>query len=174
MNIKIRLAKTSDLKEYTKLLQETYQSTYVEESLGLTKECFSREIFVTPDTQAYLKSKLKVGDKRKTWLVFLENKMVGSITIEDKGTEYKLSAFYVLPEYQGRGIGKQLWQKVLSFAKNKDIILDVYTHNTKAIDIYTNWGFVVDKKKKAFYSHWPEWPEGVQTKSIYMRLSKTV
>lgn len=51
MEIKIRFARKSDLKKYTDLLQRTYQEAYTNESLGLTKELFSKEIFNTPDTQ---------------------------------------------------------------------------------------------------------------------------
>ena len=171
MKISIRLAKTSDLKEYTKLLQKTYQASYTNEKLGLTRACFSRKVFSTSDTQKYLKSCLIISNKQKTWLAFVGSRLVGSITITDKGKEYELRGFYVSPKYQGRGIGKQLWTNARDFAKSKDIVCDIYAHNHKTIKLYKKWGFIVDKKKGTFYRHWPEWPEGLKAKCIYMRLT---
>ena len=169
MKISIRLAKKSDLKKYTDLLQKTYQISYTNEKIGLTKDCFSKKVFASSDTQKYLKSNLTVGSKQKTWLAFLGTKLVGSITITDKGEECELRGFYVAREYQGRGIGKKLWIYSQGFAKGKNIVFDIYAHNRKTINMYKKWGFVIDKKKGIFYRHWPEWPEGLKVKCLYMR-----
>lgn len=173
MKVSIRLARKSDIKEYTDLLQKTYQKAYTDESLGLTKNCFSKKVFSTPDTQKYLKSSLTINRKQKTWLAFFRSKMIGSITITDRGKEFELRGFYVATKYQGRGVGKQLWCLAISFASGKDIILDIYVHNKRTINMYKKWGFFIDKKKGVFYRHWPEWSEGLEAKCIYMRLSHT-
>jgi ribosomal protein S18 acetylase RimI-like enzyme len=80
-----------------------------------------------------------------------------------------LRGFYVHPEFQGKGIGKRLWHLARRFAKQKDITCDIYTHNVKTIELYKTWGFVIDEKRGKFYRHWPEWPEGLQAKCLYMR-----
>ncbi len=170
MKILIRLAKKSDIKNYTDLLQKTYQASYTSEKLGLTKDCFSRKIFSTKDTQKYLKSYLSINLKQKTWLAFSGQKLVGSITITNKDEEFELKGFYVLPRFQGRGIGKELWKYIQDFVKHKYLVLDLYAHNHKVINSYKRWGFVIDKKKGVFYRHWPEWPDGLKAKCIYMRL----
>lgn len=51
---------------------------------------------------------------------------------------------YVLPEYQGKGIGKKLIDETFNwFKKNKvkDIMILVYTHNKKAHAIYNQRKF---------------------------------
>jgi ribosomal protein S18 acetylase RimI-like enzyme len=169
MKIKIRLAKEGDLKAYTKLLQKTYEDAYVNNSLGLTRDCLSEAVFNSDHSQGYFKQNLQVTRKSKTWLVFLEDELVGSITIFDKGNECEMRGFYVATKYQGKGIGKRLWELVLDFAKGKDIVLSTYAHNTKTIAIYKKWGFEEDKERGEFYRHWPEWPENLRIKSIYMR-----
>ncbi len=172
MGISIHPAKIFDLKDYTKLLQITYQSAYTEDSLGLTKDCFSEEVFSSKRMQDYLLSNLHVDAKQKAWLAFDDEKLVGSITIEDKGKEYELRGFYVHPKYQSRGIGSKLWTLALDFGKDKDIALDIYAHNKKSISIYEKWGF--KKEDGIFYKHWPEWPEGLKAKAINMRLKRKV
>ena len=168
MNVSIRLAKKSDLRAYTDLLQKTYQDAYPNEEEGLKKEYFSEKIFNTPDTQKYLASNLLVNDKQKCWLAFINSELVGSISIIEREKDYELRGFYVATQYQNKGIGKKLWKHVLEFAKNKDITCDIYAHNEKTIGMYEKWGFQVDTARGEFYRHWPEWPKGVQAKSIYM------
>jgi ribosomal protein S18 acetylase RimI-like enzyme len=151
------------------MAQQSYQKAYTNDSLGLPKELFSEEVFASDDTQTYLKSKLVETDTKKSWVVVTKNVVLGSVTVEDKGDSYELSGFYVLPKYQGMGMGAQLWAKVLEFASDKDITLDIYSHNTKTIDMYKKWGFEIDTERGTFFRHWPEWPEGVQAESLYMR-----
>ncbi|MBS3051651.1 MAG: GNAT family N-acetyltransferase [Candidatus Aenigmarchaeota archaeon] len=172
MRISIRLARKSDIRKYTSMLQRTYQDAYTSEKLGLTKGCFSRKVFSTPDTQKYLKSSLVINRKQKTWLAFSKSKLIGSITIIDRGKEFELRGFYVSPKHQGKGIGKQLRDIARGFAKRKDIVLDIYAHNRRTINTYKRWGFVVDRKKGVFYRHWQEWPGRLKAKCIYMRLSQ--
>ena len=169
MEISVRPAKQSDLSQYTGLHQRVYQDAYTNEAIGLTKERFSKEVFDTPDTQRYLRTNLEVNDRQRCWLAFFGPQLVGSITVVEREDDYELRGFYVATEHQGKGIGKQLWERALDFAKNKDITLDIYTHNTKTIEMYKKWGFVIDTKRGEFYRHWPEWPEDVKAKSIYMR-----
>jgi RimJ/RimL family protein N-acetyltransferase len=169
MELQIREARISDIPEYTKLLQATYQESYVNENIGLTKDCFSEEIFASPDTQKYLATNLIVNDKQKCWLAFVDSQLVGSISIIERESDYELRGYYVESTYQGQGIGKRLWQLALNFVKDKDITCDIYAHNIKTIDMYKKWGFEVDTARGEFYRHWPEWPNGVQAKGIYMR-----
>lgn len=176
MRVTIRAAKPSDIKEYTSLLQRTYESAYTNDSLGLTKECFSQEVFNTADTQKYLLSNLVNNSSRKAWLAFIESQMVGSVTIKKKDNNYEITGFYVTFEYQGRGIGKQLWNKAFEFSSKGDILVDLYVHNKKSVAMYKKWGFVIDKTRGEngyFYRHWQEWPDNLKAKCMYMRLIRS-
>lgn len=175
MRVKVRLSKLNDLSIYTDLLQKTYQDAYTNESIGLTKNCFSKEVFASKDTQDYLKSHLINSNKQKTWLAFIESKLVGAITciIINKG-EAELTGFYVDTKYQGKGIGKKLYKLALAFANRRDLVLDIYAHNKKTITMYKKWGWLIDRTKGKggyFFRHWPEWPKGLQARAVYMRLS---
>ncbi|MFC1711600.1 GNAT family N-acetyltransferase [Patescibacteria group bacterium] len=174
MSLRIKLGKLKDLKAYTDLLQRTYQHAYTNNSLGLSKNCFSKKIFNSFDTQKYLKSHLINNSHQKTWLGFTKLKMVGAVTCINKNKkEAELTGFYVMPEYQGQGIGSILYKKVLKFTQDKDLVLDIYTHNKKTISIYKYWGWKIDKSKGKngyFYRHWPEWPKNLKAKCVYMKL----
>ena len=174
MDFSIRLAKNSDLKDYTDLLQSSYQAAYTDEKIGLTKDCFSKEIFNSSGSQDYFRSNLIVNKQQKTWLGFLNSKLIASLTIFNKDDECELRGFYVAPKYQGQGIGKQLWELALNFSDGRDIVLDLYSHNQKTIKIYKKWGFKIDKQKGIFYRHWPEWPKGLEVECLYMRLHNKV
>jgi ribosomal protein S18 acetylase RimI-like enzyme len=173
MDIFLRLAKDSDLEQYTHLLQRTYEYSYTNKAIGLTPECFSPKIFASKRNQEYLRSNLAITVHQKTWVAFDNSKLIGSITIEDKGEECEMKGFYVLPEYQGKGLGKQLFSRVLEFVQDKDIVLDTHAHNVKSIKMYERWGFKIDQAKGTFYRHWPEWPEGLEVACLYMRLTQT-
>lgn len=176
--MKVRNATTKDLKQYTDLLQQTYEIAYTNEAIGLTSDLFSKEIFASKESQDYLKSHLEETDTQKTWLTFNSNKLIGSITcIINNNTEAELTGFYVLPRYQGQGLGKKMYELALEFAGNRDMLLDVYCHNTTTIEMYKKWGWSRDTSrgdKGYFYRHWSEWPEGIKAKCVYMCLKRNL
>lgn len=173
MNVRLRLARKSDLVAYTALLQQTHEATFPYKKIGLTKKCFSKEVFATDHTQAYLRSNLVTTPRQRTWLAFSGRELVGAITVEKKGKEYEIRGFYVASEHQGHGIGRRLWRQALGFAGGRPVVLDVYAHTRNIIALYGRWGFVVDKKKKPTFSHWPEWPKGIRVKRTYMRFENS-
>lgn len=101
--------------------------------------------------------------------------MVGAVTcIIKSGKEVELTGLYVAPEHQGKGLGRKLYHLAIDFAGGKDLVLDIYAHNKKTIDMYKRWGWKLDTTrgdKGYFFRHWPEWPEGLKAKCIYMHLS---
>jgi ribosomal protein S18 acetylase RimI-like enzyme len=174
MRVLITSAGPADLPEYTHLLQTTYQRTYTSKETGLTKDCFSPEIFSEHSTQSYLKSHVVNTPNQHTWLARQENRLIGALTcINLNENEAELTGFYVHPHFQGRGIGKKLYRQALIFAGNRDLVLDIYSHNHKTILMYQKWGWKLDKTRGEngyFYRHWPQWPKNLMVKCQYMKL----
>ena len=171
----IRKAKPGDIEQYTDLLQQAYQATYANDSIGLSADRFSKEIFNADDTQLYLKSHLINTDIQKTWLAFDGGELIGTVTCILNDSEAELTGFYVHPKRQGQGIGHKLYNLALEFAGDRNLLLDIYIHNTKAIEMYEKWGWELDTARGEngyFYRHWPEWPEGLQAKCMHMCLKK--
>lgn len=174
--MEIRNAKLDDFIKYADLLQTTYQSAYTDDAIGLTPDCFSKEVFLSEDSQKYIESLLADTASHKTWLAVDGTELVGSATcIIRNDQEAELTGFYVHPNRQGSGIGKTLYVLVLAFSGERGLLLDTYLHNTKTINIYEKWGWKLDTSrgdKGYFTRHWPEWPDGLKAKCMYMRLNR--
>jgi ribosomal protein S18 acetylase RimI-like enzyme len=167
-SVRIRPARKSDLNRYTSFLQRMYQQTFTDDKIGLTKDCFSKKVFSSAGRQEYIRSNLKKSREQRTWLAFLGPTLVGSVTIVVDGKICKIRGFYVAMEFQGRGLGKKLFNRALAFADGKPLCLRTYLHNKSAIAIYKKWGFRVDKREGVGYVHYPEWPRRLKVKAIRM------
>lgn len=64
-----------------------------------------------------------------------------------------LAAFYILPEYQGRGIGSSVLQQLLLEAETRKVPLKlgVLKVNTRARKLYENFGFKVESETDTHY-----------------------
>ncbi|WP_063659643.1 N-acetyltransferase [Aliivibrio fischeri] len=73
----------------------------------------------------------------KTYVAEIDSKVVGFYSLY----ENMLAAFFVSPEYQGKGIGKQL----ISHAKEQCpmLTLNVYSENVASYQFYLSQGFTV-------------------------------
>lgn len=67
----------------------------------------------------------------------------------EKGKDVnKIEAVFVLPVYQGCGLGKKLYEKACELLNvNNDTVLDVFSLNSKAIGFYKRLGFIETSKK---------------------------
>ena len=61
------------------------------------------------------------------------------ITEDGRGRPF---ALYVLPDFQGLGIGYNLFQNSLDFLGGRDLWFQVASYNKKAIDFYKRFGFI--------------------------------
>jgi putative acetyltransferase len=86
-------------------------------------------------------------EKGGFWVCLLEYKVIGTVAIRelDKNLEIcELKSMYVLPEYQGRGHGRNLMNYAIGQAKEKGykyIRLDTTKDSEKAINLYRTTGF---------------------------------
>lgn len=76
-----------------------------------------------------------------------DNRVVGHIRIIHKKIHDEIDMFYILPNYQNRGIGKKLLAIAIGDNKN-DILVDVIDFNEKAISFYKKYGFIFLRKEK--------------------------
>lgn len=74
--------------------------------------------------------------------IILEGKKVGYFHLDMAKEEAELDDLYILPEYQGRGIGTAVIGHCLRQA-DKPVFLYVFRKNTGAIRLYKRMGFSV-------------------------------
>lgn len=141
--MKARLTKVSDAKGVFYVQKMTWLDVYPNKKYGVKHEDITKRF--TDEEKFIAKTRKKIESYGKDmcgWVVELEGKIVGfSATYKRKGKDL-VGAVYVLPEYQGQGIGKILLQKILDFLKDsKEIWLEVATYNENAIFFYQKFGF---------------------------------
>lgn len=79
-----------------------------------------------------------------TYLVELQGKCIGKIKVSIDGTEGFISGFGILPEFRGKGFGRQALSSALSIlnrASVYDVALDVVAYNKNALNLYKSCGF---------------------------------
>ena len=82
-----------------------------------------------------------------------EGKIIGNATYEIKSQDHVyISGLLILPEFQSKGLGKEVMQDILQEIGNVARI-DLVTHpdNIKAIRLYESFGFVVESRKENYF-----------------------
>jgi len=97
------------------------------------------------EAQSYIANFLPQLDQ-VFYLGLLDGKPIGCLRLDETEDEVGIYGFVVLPEYRGRGYGRQLLEAVIRIIRSqsdKRIMLDVDTDNTNAIGLYRSCGFEV-------------------------------
>lgn len=91
--------------------------------------------------------KFKLKDKStRIWIAKSGSNIIGYATAKKYKRLNYLGSMYILPEYQGLGLGKRLMVKTLKwFGGQKNIRLGVASYNIKAIKFYEKYGFKITK-----------------------------
>jgi ribosomal protein S18 acetylase RimI-like enzyme len=80
-----------------------------------------------------------------TYVALIENKIIGKIRLDEKGKSGGIYGFGVLPEYRGKGYGRDILNLAVKNLRDRnldDIFLQVETENAKALNLYKSCGFV--------------------------------
>lgn len=81
---------------------------------------------------------------RRCYVAQLENVVIGTISISLDGPEAYIYGFGILPEYRGRGYGRQTLartvQEILATGQQR-IVLEVEVQNKSALTLYESCGF---------------------------------
>lgn len=140
----IREANSSDLMMIQKLAYKIWPTTYGE-ILSEEQLKFMLEKFYAID---YLENQMRNG--QHFILIEEENSTLGFASYElnyENSNKTKIHKIYVLPEIQGKGLGKKLINFIIKKAlenNNSDVLLNVNRFN-KAIGFYENIGFKISE-----------------------------
>jgi ribosomal protein S18 acetylase RimI-like enzyme len=82
-----------------------------------------------------------------------EGRIIGNVTYEIKSQDHVyISGLLILPEFQRKGLGKEVMQNILQEIGNVTRI-DLVTHpdNLKAIHLYKSFGFTIESRKENYF-----------------------
>lgn len=136
---------SDDIQQIREVQKIVWLVTYPNKEYDITQEDIlssftpeSDKRFITIVQKALMSNPLVHG-----WIAKDEEKIVGYYFVEKTENKNRINSLYVLPQYQGQGIGKQLLLQALQWLENnKPTVLEVASYNAKAIVFYKSFGFV--------------------------------
>lgn len=160
--IKFMLAELKDCYKLSKLKKEVWCSTY--------RGIYSNEDLDNYDYK-YHEDKFakKISSGEQVYLIINEEKLIGYFAFGQPRYNYKnynnsLTALYILKEYQGKGIGKQVFEYLKKYCMEKEIgsfFTCCNMYNTNAFNFYLKMGGIQthyenDDKDKAAHQYFIE------------------
>lgn len=145
MSIAIEEAGPEHVEGIQEVFYRTWLDTYPNEDVGITVEDIEARYKGRNGEERLAKRRADIVNREphKKYFVALDGDTVAGLCRVEKNEDGNhLNAIYVLPQYQGQGIGTRLLRAAESFFDpSKDTYLGVATYNQKAIDFYTKLGF---------------------------------
>ena len=149
MDLIIRPMEEKDIPEVQYVAKKSWNHTYY----GI----IPREVQNNFLNSAYSHEMLK---KRLEQIIFVaedKGKIVGFVNLNEtnKPNTYDLTAIYLLPDYQEKGIGTQLIEhSIQELEVFEEIFLEVEKSNINAVNFYKKLGFkIVDEYDDEFDGH---------------------
>ncbi|HEY4513185.1 MAG TPA: GNAT family N-acetyltransferase [Candidatus Paceibacterota bacterium] len=152
-NFTIEDAKPEDVETMRTIVKNSWLELYPNETYGITIEDLSSIDWYNPEKLD--KRRKEINEKREDVHNFVlknqKNEVVGFCIALKLSSYGEIEGMYVLPELQGKGLGKKLMEKALEWlGSNLDIILQVVVYNTQAIGFYKKMGFEETANKVVF------------------------
>ena len=115
----------------------------------LHNKCFEKG-WAPQNFEDYMKSPL-----HHFWGAFNRNTLIGFILFQVIDNEAEILTFAVDPEFQNRGIGRQLLKTAVGEFKNNNlefVFLDVARNNRPANSLYLSLGFQTQRVRSQYYT----------------------
>jgi len=95
------------------------------------------------DNEKIIEDSIKMGGSLQVMEEKTRGKIIGTSWMTFDGRRIHLHHFGILPDYQGKGLAKNLLEESLKFVKKKgyQVKIEVHRDNLKAISIYKKAGF---------------------------------
>lgn len=143
--VEISPAKPEDARALQEVFYQTWLATYPNEEEGITEEDVEDRYKDRNSEEKTKEREKRIQDLPSTTKYFVARqgeKIIGLCLAEKQEGCNQLKAIYVLPEFQGKGLGSKLWKEAKDFlGSTEDTFVEVAKYNKNAIDFYSRLGF---------------------------------
>jgi ribosomal protein S18 acetylase RimI-like enzyme len=169
-NFKIRAANLEDAESIFNIQKITWLDTYPNSKFDIHYSDIEKRFNAKDVWLKKIKKRLESKQKgSQDWIAYDGQSMCGWANARREGNEDSIGAIYVLPKYQGLGIGSLLLENILkSYANSREIWLEVAVYNNQAIKFYEKFEFKVIKGSESTH----EIVKGKHIPTFKMKLSK--
>ncbi len=153
--MQIRKSIPDDVYGIRRVQKITWLDTYPNEKASITIGDIE-SVFKDDDAPEGKKKiearKERYKDKSKQiWVAEKDDQIIGFCSAGKEKEKGRVLAIYVLPKYQGKGIGGRLMAEALNWlVKSKKIYVNVVEYNLKTIMFYKKFGFSETGKRGVF------------------------
>ena len=169
--LRVDVAKPEDAIGIARVRHETWLATYPNAETGVTPEdILAKNLQSEDQIKRWRKGIEDETGTRKIWVAKNDAGEVVGYGQGKKGeSENEIWGLYVLPAYQGKGLGSKLMKSVMDWlGDDKPTTLSVAAYSSNAIELYKRFGFVeVDEPGVG-----PVFASGATVTSIKMVRSK--
>lgn len=151
MNIRIIDANSNDVYDNWQIQQACWLDNFIRQERGISKEDILDWFDETKtDNKKKLLGRAEKVNKdpdKHLWVAKDGDRTIGFVAAK-RGRRNELDGLFVLPEYQGKGVGSSLIRRVLSWVgMDKRVHVNVVSGNVNAIDFYKRFGFLETNKE---------------------------
>jgi ribosomal protein S18 acetylase RimI-like enzyme len=142
MAIEIRKAQPADAQTWCEVFKTTWLATYPNKQYNIIKEDILTKDFNSPEKVLRWRKSFADPGECHFYTVLVDGKIVGCGIGRYMDDWNEVGAIYVLPKYQGQGIGRMIMTKNFElFDFNKITKVNVVSYNENAIKFYEKFGF---------------------------------
>jgi ribosomal protein S18 acetylase RimI-like enzyme len=153
LNIEISPFMPEDERGRLNVQHQASLATYPNAELGITKDDIEEWFKDSLTDESIRKEEERIKDlppnpDQQFLVAKSEGKVVGFCVVDKYTDKNQLNGIYILPEFQGKGLGKELWSRSMEFVdRTKPTVVMVIPYNKQAIGAYERFGFQKTGKK---------------------------
>lgn len=142
----VRAATHQDAAAIARIQHESWLATYPSEELEISQEAILA--YLGDITQREKRWEAIVegdSDRSRVFLIEETGKVIGFCRVSRLENENHIDALYLDPQVKGTGAGGKVFQDAMAWlGDERNISLEVATHNASAIGFYERYGFSVE------------------------------
>lgn len=165
--IAVEDARPEDAAAIAHVRNVTWQATYPNKKAGITLEdILSKDFESETEVGKWRKAIEKKEGPRRLW-VARESEGVVGYSQGRKGENFnEILGLYVLPEYQGKGLGRGLMSRAMEWlGDEKPVLLSAASYSLSAIELYKKFGFEITGEDE---NSGPDFASGAKIPSVRM------